>query len=189
MFADLEAVAARHWWAFGLRGLAAVLFGILAFAMPGMTLAVLVLLWGAYALVDGVLALVSAFRTSHDHRWGLIVEGIVGIGAGVVTFLYPGITALVLLYIIAAWALITGILEIVVAVRLRRVVTNELWLILGGVASVLFGLALLAAPGAGAVAVIWLIAIYAVVFGVLMLGVAWRLHGLTSRRPTATSAA
>src|SRR5438874_4883383 len=87
-------LSSRHWWAFALRGMAAILFGILAFAWPGITLTVLVLLWGAYALVDGVLALISAFRTDNDHRWGLLLEGIVGIGAGIVTFVLPGLTAL-----------------------------------------------------------------------------------------------
>jgi uncharacterized membrane protein HdeD (DUF308 family) len=189
MMMDLEAAAAHHWWAFAIRGLAAVLFGILAFALPGVTLAVLVLLWGAYALVDGVLSLVSAFRTDNDHRWGLLLEGIVGIAAGLVTFFYPGLTALVLLYIIAAWALITGALELYAAVRLRRVINNEWWLVLSGIVSILFGIVLLAAPGAGALAVIWLIGAYAIVFGILMLGLALRLHGLTQRRQTAASAA
>jgi uncharacterized membrane protein HdeD (DUF308 family) len=187
MLMDLEA-SSRHWWAFALRGLAAIVFGVLAFVWPGVTLAALVLLWGAYALVDGVLALIAAFRTEHDHRWGLLLEGIVGIGAGVATFLYPDITALVLLYIIAAWALITGVLELVAAVRLRKVIDNEWWLILGGIASILFAIVLLAAPGAGALAVIWLIATYAIVFGVLMLGLALRLHGASQRRQAVSPA-
>jgi uncharacterized membrane protein HdeD (DUF308 family) len=172
----------RHWWAFVLRGVAAVVFGVLAFAWPGLTLTVLVLFWGAYALVDGVLALVSAFRTQHDHRWGLLLEGIVGVAAGLVTFLYPGLTALVLVYIIAVWALITGALELYAAYRLRRVVHNEVWLILGGFASLLFGLALLVAPGAGAIALVWLIAVYAVIFGVLLIGLGVRLRGMTAGR-------
>jgi uncharacterized membrane protein HdeD (DUF308 family) len=187
MMMEIEA-SSRHWWVFALRGLAAVLFGILAFVWPLSTLTVLVLLWGAYALVDGALALVSAFRTDHDHRWGLLLEGIVGIAAGIVTFLYPDITALVLLYIIAAWALITGVLELVAAVRLRKVIHNEWWLVLSGIASVLFGLVLLAAPGAGALAVVWLIATYAVVFGILMLGLAFRLHGMGERRQVVSAA-
>ena len=175
-------VSSRHWWAFALRGIAAILFGILAFAWPGITLAVLVLLWGAYALVDGVLAVISAFRTDNDHRWGLLLEGVVGIAAGIVTFALPGLTALVLVYIIAAWALITGVLELVAAFRLRRAIRDEWWLVLGGIASVVFGVVLLAAPGAGALALIWLIAVYAIVFGVLMLALALRLHGMGQRR-------
>jgi len=187
MLMDLEAAAANHWWAFGLRGLAAVLFGVLAFVMPGLTLTVLVLLWGAYALVDGVFALVAAFRITNDHRWGLLLEGLVGIAAGLVTFFYPGITALVLLYIIAAWAIITGVLELVAAVRLRKVINNEWWLILSGIVSVLFGVVLVAAPGSGALAVVWLIGSYAIVFGVLLLALAVRLRSMTGQRQTATS--
>ena len=175
-------VSSRHWWAFALRGVAAILFGVLAFVWPGMTLAVLVLLWGAYALVDGVLALISAFRTNNDHRWGLLLEGLVGIGAGLVTFVWPGLTALVLLYIIAAWALITGVLELIAAFRLRRAIRDEWWLVLGGVASLLFGVVLLAAPAAGALALVWLIAAYAIVFGVLLVALALRLHGMGQRR-------
>jgi len=184
---DIE-LSARHWWAFALRGVAAVIFGVLAFVWPGVTLTVLVLLWGAFALADGILALIAAFRVKHDHRWWLLLEGIVGIGAGIVTFVYPGLTALVLLYIIAVWALITGVLEIVAAIRLRKVIDNEWWLALSGIVSVLFGVVLLAAPGAGAVAVVWLIAIYAIVFGVVNLALALRLHG-TGQRRRAVSAA
>src|SRR5919197_1255421 len=114
--------AADHWWVFALRGIAAIIFGILAFIWPGVTLAFLVLLWGAYALVDGVLGLLAGFRTGQDHRWALLIEGLVGIAAGIATFVWPGLTALVLVYIIAAWALITGILEIIAAIRLRKVI-------------------------------------------------------------------
>lgn len=181
MIVDMEA-SSRHWWVFGLRGIAAVLFGILAFAWPGVTLAVLVLLWGAYALVDGVLSLISAFRVENDHRWGLLIEGIVGIAAGLAAFVWPGLTALVLLYIIAAWAVITGVLELYAAVRLRKVIRNEWWLILSGIASLLFGIVLLAAPGAGALAVVWLIGFYAIVFGVLLIGLSVRLRSLSERQ-------
>lgn len=175
-------LSSPHWWVFALRGIAAILFGILAFAWPGITFAVLVLLWGAYALVDGVLSLVSAFRATHDHRWGLLIEGIVGIGAGIVTFIWPDLTALVLLYIIAAWALITGVLELIAAFRLRRVIRDEWWLVLGGVASVVFGVLMLAMPEAAALALVWLIAAYAIVFGVLLIALAVRLYGLGARR-------
>jgi uncharacterized membrane protein HdeD (DUF308 family) len=175
-------VSARHWWVFAVRGLAAIVFGVLAFVWPGVTLAVLVLLWGAYALVDGVLALASAFRTEHDHRWGLLLEGIVGIAAGIATFFWPGLTALVLLYIIAAWAFLTGVLELIAAIRLRKTIRNEWWLGLSGILSVLFSLVLIAAPGAGALAVVWLIAAYAIVFGILLLALALRLHSLGERR-------
>ena len=141
---------ARHWWMVGLRGIAAIVLGILAFALPGMTLAVLVLLFGAYALVDGVLAVIAAFRADAQHRLAMAVEGVVSILAGVVAFVWPGIAALVLLYIIAFWAIVTGVLEIVAAVRLRAVIPNELALSIGGVLSVLFGVVLVVAPGTGA---------------------------------------
>jgi uncharacterized membrane protein HdeD (DUF308 family) len=170
--------AIDHWWVFALRGLAAVIFGILAFVWPDVTLAVLVLFWGAYALVDGILALVSAFRTGHDHRWALLIEGIVGIGAGVVTFAYPGLTALVLVYIIAFWALITGLLEIVAAFRLRKVIDNEWWLVLSGALSLVFGIVLVAAPGAGALALVWVIGAYAVLFGIVLFALAFRLRSM-----------
>jgi uncharacterized membrane protein HdeD (DUF308 family) len=187
MFIAVE-TAARHWWAFALRGVVAILFGILAFAWPLMTLTALVLLWGAFALVDGVLALIAAFRTDHDHRWGLLLEGIVGVAAGIVTFVWPDLTALVLLYIIAVWALLTGVLELIAAVRLRKVITNEWWLVLSGILSVLFALVLLAMPATGAVAVVWVIAAYAIVFGVFMLALALRLHGVSQRRQAVSTA-
>ena len=167
---------ARHWWVMALRGLVAIVFGILAFVWPGMTLAVLVVLFGAYALVDGVLDIIVAFRGEAAHRMMLLVEGIVGVLAGLAAFVWPGLTALVLLYIIALWAIVTGVLEIVAAIRLRRAIRNELGMIIGGVLSVLFGLVLLAAPGAGALAVVFIIGVYAVVFGIALLGVAWRLR-------------
>lgn len=172
---------AEHWWAFALRGVAAVIFGILAFVWPGVTLGALVLLWGAYALVDGVLDLVGAFRTGHNHRWLLVIEGIVGIAAGIVAFVWPGITALVLLYIIAAWALITGVLEIIAAIRLRQVIDNEWFMILSGIASIIFGIILVVAPGTGALALIWVIAAYAIIFGIIELALAFRLRGFSQQ--------
>jgi uncharacterized membrane protein HdeD (DUF308 family) len=180
--------AADHWWAFALRGAAAIVFGVLAFAWPGLTLTVLVLFWGAYALVDGILTLLAAFRTGQDHRWALMIEGIAGIAAGVVTFFWPGLTALVLVYIIAFWALLTGVLEVVAAFRLRRVIHNEWWLGLSGLASLIFGIVLVISPGAGALALIWLIAAYAIVFGVLLLGLALRLRGVGQRHQIPASA-
>jgi len=167
---------ARHWWVIGLRGLAAILFGVLAFVWPGMTLAVLVLLFGAYALVDGILTLLAAFRGGVQHRIVMLVEGVVSVLAGLAAFVWPGLTALVLLYIIAFWAIVTGVLEIVAAIRVRRAISNELGLVIGGVLSVVFGVVLLIAPGAGALAVIFLIGAYAVVFGIALLGLAWRLR-------------
>lgn len=178
---------AHHWWVLALRGLAAIIFGVLAFAWPGLTLAFLIFLYGAYALIDGILAVIAAARTGHDHRWGLLIEGLVGVVAGVVAFVWPGITALVLLYIIAAWALVTGVFEIIAAVRLRRAINNEWLLVLSGILSVLLGIALFLAPGAGALALVWLIAAYAIVFGIVLLALGWRLHGLQQRQPAPLS--
>ena len=172
---------ARHWWVVALRGLVAVLFGILAFVWPGLTLAALVFLFGAYALVDGILGVVAALRGEAHHRLAMLLEGIVGILAGLAAFAWPGLTALVLLYIIAFWAILTGVLEIVAAVRLRRAIQNEWGLLIGGALSVLFGLVLVVAPGAGALAVVWIIAAYAVVFGIALLALAWRLRGHAQR--------
>jgi uncharacterized membrane protein HdeD (DUF308 family) len=171
----------HHWWVFAVRGAAAMLFGVMAFIWPMSTLAALVLLWGAYALVDGVLAVVSAMRAGQDHRLLLMLEGLAGIGAGIVTFVWPGLTAMALLYIIAAWALVTGVFELVSAIRLRKVIQNEWLLALSGVASVLFGIILIVAPGAGALALIGLIGAYAIIFGVLLLALALQLRARDQR--------
>uniref|UniRef100_UPI001F2E20D3 HdeD family acid-resistance protein n=1 Tax=Bordetella pseudohinzii TaxID=1331258 RepID=UPI001F2E20D3 len=159
------------------RGVVAVLFGLLALCLPGITLAALVLVWGAYALVDGVFALIAGWRIRDQDKplWPLILVGITGLAAGIVTFLWPGVTALVLLYIIAFWAIVAGVFQIVAAIRFRKEIQNE-WLHgLSGLVSLLFGLMLLIQPGAGALALVWVIGIYAVFFGILLLALAWRL--------------
>jgi len=121
----------RHWWVVALRGLAAIIFGVLAFIWPGPTLAVLIVLYGAYAIVDGVLALYAAVR-SGDNRWTFVIEGVIGIAAGLVAFVWPGITALALLFVIAAWAILTGIMEAIAGVRLRRAIDNE-WMLIDAI--------------------------------------------------------
>jgi uncharacterized membrane protein HdeD (DUF308 family) len=173
----------RHWWVVALRGLAAIVFGMLAFIWPGITLAVLILFFGAYAIVDGALALYSAIRSRGEHVWGPLLEGVLGIAAGLVAFFWPGMTTLALLLVIAFWAILTGVMEVYAAIRLRRVITNEWALIFSGVLSVLFGIVLLAQPGAGALALVWLIGLYAVVFGIALLAFAWRLRGLYQHMP------
>lgn len=185
----MDTFLARHWWAVGLRGLVAIIFGILALVVPNITLIVLIAFFGAYALVDGLIAIYLAFRGREINRnWGwLLVEGIVGVLIGLVTFRWPGVTAVALLAFIAAWAIITGVAEIFEAIALRQAITNEWWLILGGLASVVFGVLLILFPSPGALALIWLIGIYAIIFGILLLALAWRLRGM-AMAPSARTA-
>ena len=167
---------AKNWWLLLLRGIAAIVFGVLAFAWPGLTLLTLILFYGAFALVDGVLAIVAAVTGGAPApRWWLAIVGLLGIAAGLLTFLMPGISALVLLLFIAGWAIATGVLQIIGAIQLRKEIDNEWLLILGGVISVLFGVAMMLAPGAGALALVWVIAIYSVVLGVTFIALAFRL--------------
>jgi uncharacterized membrane protein HdeD (DUF308 family) len=169
---------AHNWGAVVLRGVLAILFGLFALFAPRISLAVLVLWFGAFALIDGVLELVAALRHRASERWGwLALQGVCGIAAGVVTFLWPGITALVLLYLIAAWAIVRGILERAVAIRLRRAIQGEWLLLLSGVASVALGVLLMLSPVAGALALVMWIGAFALVSGVLLLGLGLRLRG------------
>ena len=169
---------AKSWWLLLLRGICAVVFGILAFIWPGLTLVTLVLLYGAFALVDGVISLIAAFTGSAKPvpTWWLVVVGLLGIAAGIVTFAWPGITAIILVLFIGAWALVHGIFEIIGAIQLRKEIDNEWMLILGGLLSVVFGLIVLFAPGAGALGLIWAIAAYSIVFGILFIALALRLR-------------
>jgi uncharacterized membrane protein HdeD (DUF308 family) len=132
----------NHWWLILLRGIVGAIFGVLAFAWPGATLLAVVFVWGAYALVDGAFALYMTFLAARQERrwWPFLFEGLAGIGAGIVAFAVPGITALVLLYLIAAWAILTGIVETVGAVDLRKQIQNEWLLGLAGVLSIVFGI-------------------------------------------------
>lgn len=168
----------RNWGWIVVRGVAAVIFGVLAFMWPAMTLAVLLLFWGAYALIDGVLAVVAAFRVRDRGKpfWALLIVGVLGVAAGILTFFWPGITALVLLTFIAVWALVMGIFQIVAAIRLRKVIENEWLMALSGVLSVIFGALMLWSPGAGALAVVWIIASYAIIFGILLIALGFRLR-------------
>jgi len=167
---------ARNWWAVALRGLAAVMFGLLTIFIPGVTLVTLVLLFGAYALVDGVFNAIAAFRSA-SHHWALLIEGLIGILAGIVTFAWPAMTAIALLYLIAFWAILTGAFEIAAGIRLRNVIANEWMLILMGALSLLFGAFILFAPGAGALAIVLWIGVYALIFGIFLLVLAFRLRG------------
>ncbi|HZZ00419.1 MAG TPA: HdeD family acid-resistance protein [Candidatus Baltobacteraceae bacterium] len=169
---------ARNWWALLIRGIAAVIFGILAFAWPGATIVAIGILFGAYALVDGVFAIVGAVRAveSHERWWPLVIEGVIGLIIAGITFYDVGITIVALFFTIAAWAVLTGILEIAAAVQLRKQLANEVWLILGGVLSILFGVLMVWRPVAGALAVIWIIGAYAIVFGIIMIALSLRLR-------------
>jgi len=172
---------ARYWWAVALRGVAAVLFGLIALNWPDVTLLVLVVAFGAYALVDGVIALGTAIfggRGATARRGWLIVEGIAGILIGILTFVWPSVTTLVLLWLIAAWALVTGVLEIIAAVRLRREIEGEWLLVLSGAFSVLFGILLVVWPAAGALTMVYIIGGFAVAYGIVLIVLSLRLRRL-----------
>jgi uncharacterized membrane protein HdeD (DUF308 family) len=179
---ELQALT-KGWWIMLLRGLAAVAFGVLAFGWPGLTILTLIVLFAVYALVDGLFALFSVF-SSRDHgvpAWWLVLIGLLGIATAAITYFWPGITAMMLVMIIGAWALVHGIFEIVAALQLRKELEDWWILALGGVISVLFGGLLLFNPGAGALAMIWLIGIYAIVFGALLIILSFRLKSVSSR--------
>jgi len=177
---SLSTALARNWWILLLRGVIAILFAVLTWAQPGITLAALILVFGAYAVVDGVLGVWMAIshRKTNPQWWVLLLWGVVSIAAGVMTFAVPGITGLVLLMYIAAWAIVTGVLQIMAAIRLRKEIAGEWLLGLGGLASVIFGGLMIWNPGAGALAVAWVIAAYAFIFGVLMVLLAFRVRKL-----------
>ena len=179
---SLLSALSENWWVLLLRGLLAVLFGLIALFLPGMTLTVLVLVFGAYALVEGVFAVVAGIRGTGGRRWVLIIEGVLGVLAGIVALVWPGITALVLLYVIAFWAIFTGIAEVVAAIALRREIAGEWALILGGVLSVIFGIILAILPGAGLLSLVWLVGLYAILFGIALIVLAFRLRGMGGRR-------
>ncbi len=167
-----------NWWLLALRGLVAVLFGVLAFMWPGATLITLVWLFGAFALVNGILSLVLAAKTPKGYPkvGSLIFGGLLGILAGLLAFVMPGITALGLLILIAAWAIVTGIMELVAAVKLRKIINNEWLLVLAGIASVVFGVLLLFQPAAGALVLIWWIGAWALLSGILLMILAFRMR-------------
>jgi uncharacterized membrane protein HdeD (DUF308 family) len=173
----LQALA-KSWWLVLLRGIAGIVFGILAFTWPGITLAALVLLYGAYALADGIFALATALTGGEKlvPTWWLVLVGLAGIAAGLVTFLWPGLTALILVYFIGAWAIVHGVFEIVGAIKLRKEIEGEWWLVLAGLLSVIFGLVILVAPGPGALGLIWVIGAYSIAFGVMLVALSFRLR-------------
>ena len=169
----------RDSWLYALLGVTSIVFGVLTFAWPGITLGVLVILFGAFALVDGIALLVALARRDvlvRSHPWAVGAMAVVGILAGIGTFLWPGITAIALLYVVAVWAIVVGILQVVFALRVRTLVAGEFWMALGGLLSIAFGALLLIFPGSGLVTLAWLVGIWAMAYGVSDLGLAYRLH-------------
>jgi uncharacterized membrane protein HdeD (DUF308 family) len=167
---------AKNWWLLLLRGIAAIVFGVLTFVWPGLTLLTLIFIYGAFALTDGVIAIIAAITGGAPApRWWLALVGLFGIAAGILTFMWPGITALVLLFFMAGWAIAIGVSQIIGAIQLRKEIDNEWLLILSGVVSVLFGIGVMLMPGAGALALIWVIGLYAIIAGVLYIALALKL--------------
>ena len=179
----LSKILSAYWWTTLLRGVVWILFGIVVFAMPGISLVTLTLLFGFFALADGVANVVSAFggRKENQNWWMLLLAGIAGILVGVITFVTPGITAFGLLMFIAFWAIATGVLEVMTAIKLRKEIEGEFWLGLAGVVSILFGAFIVARPGAGALAVLILIAAYSVALGVILVILSFKARGFVNR--------
>jgi uncharacterized membrane protein HdeD (DUF308 family) len=180
---NLAETLARNWWVLLLRGVIAITFGCATFAAPGLTLASLVLLFGAFCLADGLTAAWTALsgRQHEENRWLLLIGGLVGVGVGLITIFQPAVTALALLFYIATWAIATGVVQLLAAVRLRQEIANEWLLALAGVASVAFGALLLARPGAGALAALRLIGGYSFVLGILLVALALEVRAAAAR--------
>ncbi|MGI8405765.1 MAG: HdeD family acid-resistance protein [Thermomicrobiales bacterium] len=189
MTTPMLGMVSRNWWVFVLRGVLAILFGIVAWVWPGLTVTAFVFLFGAYAFVNGIFAIINGIASFGENRrwWAELLVGIAGIVLGFLTFVWPRVTALALLYLIAAWAIVSGVFEIIAAIELRKAITNEWLLGLGGVLSVLFGLILIVFPGSGAISLVWVIGIYAIIFGATLIALGLRLRNVpvsdTSRLP------
>lgn len=169
---------AHNWWAVALRGVIGILFGVLAIALPGVTLGALILLWGIYAVADGIFAIVSGVRAARRHeRWAvLIVEGIAGMMAGVIAVFLPAAAAVAFIYLFALWAFVTGVIEIAAAIRLRREIQGEWLLGLTGVLSILLAVYVAVFPGLGLLGLIWTLGVYAIVIGIAMIALGFRLR-------------
>lgn len=180
MVMTMRDVLARYWWVLLIRGIVAIIFGLLALLLPRTTLLALVYLFGAYALVDGIFAVVAALghRGAHSNWGWMLIGGIIGIIIGVLTFLWPGITALVLLYLIAFWAILIGIYELSVAFGMRLVASGEWLLVLSGILSIILGILLLFNPIAGGLALVTVVGAYAIIIGIILLIRAFRLRTL-----------
>jgi uncharacterized membrane protein HdeD (DUF308 family) len=174
----MKDLLSRSWWMLALRGVIAIIFGVLAIMWPGLTLLTLVALFAAYALLSGGVAVAAAIRhrKTNDDWWIPLLLGLVSIGAGIIALVQPTLTALVLVLVMGANALITGVLDIAAAIRLRKTMRNEWLLILSGIASVVFGTLVFLFPEAGALALVWLVSLYALITGVLLLTLAYRMR-------------
>lgn len=181
---DLMTYLERNWWLLLLRGIAAILFGIAAFAWPGLTLSVLVILFGAWVLVDGAFAIADSirYRDRLARWWAFLLDGVLGVVVGLIALFMPGITAIALLMFVAAWAVVGGVLRIIAAIQLRKQIEGEWLLILGGVLSILFGVLLVTLPTAGLLSLIWLIAIWSIAIGVLFVVLSFGLRKAGRRR-------
>jgi uncharacterized membrane protein HdeD (DUF308 family) len=172
----------KSWWMLALRGAIAIIFGVLAVMVPQLTLLWLIALFAAYALLGGAVWIFGAIknRKADDQWWVLLMLGLVSIGAGTIAVIHPALTALVLILLMGANALVTGVLDVVVAIRLRKFIRGEVLLVLTGIASIVFGVIVFLYPmGAGALALVWLISIYAIITGVLLLAAALRIRTWT----------
>jgi uncharacterized membrane protein HdeD (DUF308 family) len=180
---NLAALLARNWWVLLLRGVVAIVFGALTLASPALSLASLVLLFGAFCLADGLMAAWTALSNGKqkENGWLLLIGGLLGIGVGLLTIFQPAVTGLALLFYIAIWAIATGVVHVLAAIRLRQEIANEWMLILAGLASVAFGALLMARPGSGALAVLWLIASYAIVRGLLLVVLAFEVRSAAKK--------
>lgn len=176
-------ILSRHYWMTILRGLFWVLFGIVILARPGISLLSLIVALGIVIFADGVLNVMNAFagRKVHEDWWVLLLVGLTGIGIGALTFYSPQTTAVVLVLYVAVWAIATGLLQIAAALRLRQQLAGEVWLILAGIASVVFGALLIAQPAAGALTLVWLFAVYAIAFGIMLLLLAFKVRSRIKR--------
>jgi uncharacterized membrane protein HdeD (DUF308 family) len=181
------AVAAQNWGMFVLRGVIALIFGVLAFVAPAPTLAALVFVFAFYAVIDGIFAVIAGLAFPLPSRWLLVVGGVIGVAIGVYTFLNPQVTAVALVYLIGAFAIVRGISEIGAAFSLRGLIENPWLLALSGVISIAFGALLIASPGDGALAVLWIIGFYAVLIGVASIAVGLRLRSVSKELSAAAS--
>src|SRR4030081_686042 len=174
---NIAQLLAQNWWAFAIRGVLGLIFGLIPIFQPGVTMLSLVLVFSAYAFVDGAFAIIAAGRAMRQHeRWGfLLLEGIVNIIAAVIAFLWPGITVVSFVFLVGTWAILSGGLMLSAALRLQ-LDHGRWWLAVGGLASVIYGVLLIAAPFIGALVLTWWLGAYAIVFGFALIAVAIKLH-------------